>query len=144
MSTDIPPPEQSEEPGIVCPKCLLVNDPGAAFCVDCGTPIGAVANLEPMQHIFSEGYGYRSAVEGPPSRIVLIGIWLLFTLPAASCVLFLFSGGADRVQDWLFVGMVSVPSIVILYRTTHNYLLKSRAAKISADESQSEPDQDSP
>src|SRR5687767_10737420 len=68
----------SPEDGVVCPKCLLANPPRQAFCMDCGAPIGKVANVDPIQQIYAEGFAYRAAVDGPPSRIVLAGMWLIF------------------------------------------------------------------
>ena len=37
-----------------------------------------VAAIDPLQHIYAEGFAYRSAAEGPPNLIVLVGMWLIF------------------------------------------------------------------
>jgi hypothetical protein len=78
MSAESESRESQAGEAVVCPKCLLANSPTAAFCVDCGAPIGMVAAVDPLQHIYAEGFAYRSAVDGPPNLIVLVGMWLIF------------------------------------------------------------------
>lgn len=78
MSTQSERRDLPEVETVICPKCLLANSSTAAFCVDCGAPIGMVAALDPLQHIYAEGFAYRSAVEGPPNLIILVGMWLIF------------------------------------------------------------------
>ena len=73
LDADAPFPE-----AVICPKCLLNNKPQAAFCADCGAPIGMVANVDPIQRIYAEGFAYRSAMEGPPKLILVFGIWFSF------------------------------------------------------------------
>ena len=120
-----PQPEDS----VVCPKCLLANSPTAAFCADCGAPIGMVASVDPFQHIYAEGFAYRSAVDGPPKLIVLIGMWLIFA-PVAFATPFLIFGDLIRAFSprllFLFFG---VCSFVVLFRSTKNYIVISRKAK---------------
>lgn len=121
--------DSNAEEKSVCPKCLTPNDPLRAFCSDCGAPIGMVSAVDPWQHIFAEGHAYRSAVDGPPKFIVLVGMWLIFgpflLLPFA--FLCGFGEGAYRVA-----GIMSVFSIfpaIILFRVTKNYIVKSRAMR---------------
>lgn len=117
----------SNDPGeVVCPQCLSNNPPEAAFCLNCGAPIGMVANVDPIQSIYSEGFGYRSATEGEPRRIVLIGIWLLFLPMAGIALLGLFGRGTGY---GLFNAVLLLLSIGILYRATRNYVVKSRAVR---------------
>ena len=126
--SDNPP---SSQDGLVCPKCLLRNATTAAFCSDCGAPIGMVANVDPLQHIYAEGFGYRSAVDGPPSLIVLIGIWLLcgpFLIVGPSMLL---DHPGDRLPSVIPLTLFSAGAAVILYRTTRNYLVKIALAKKS-------------
>jgi hypothetical protein len=66
--------------GIVCPKCLERNSLAASCCQACGAPLGIASTLDPIQQIHAEGFAYRSAVEGKPKLIVLVGVWLV-TLP---------------------------------------------------------------
>ena len=87
-----------------------------------------VANVDPIQHIHSEGFAYRSAVDGPSSLIVVIGIWLLFlplglgTLVSAPAML------AVSFPYGVLLLLLSVASFVMLFRSTRNYIVKSRAA----------------
>jgi hypothetical protein len=117
-------PEPKSDWGVVCPKCILRNDPQAAFCADCGAPIGMVANVDPIQHILAEGFGYRSAVDGPPSLIVLIGVWLLFAPMIIWLPYFAFWGGYATRVERAFHGFFFVAFVVILYRATRNYRRK--------------------
>ena len=121
--------QQATDALVVCPRCLLRNSPAAAFCKDCGAPIGMVSTVDPIQHILAEGFAYRSAVDGPPRLIVVVGIWLLFA-PAVFAALFMLRDGfQDTFPQRLFLLLLAVASFVILYRTTKNYIVKSRAAK---------------
>jgi len=116
------------EDAALCPKCLLANSPAAAFCAECGAPIGMVAAIDPMQHIYAEGFAYRSAVDGPPRFIILLGMWLLFSPLALAAPLVLWNAsslGLSIAITFAFLGSISV---IILYRTTRNYIVKSRSA----------------
>jgi hypothetical protein len=116
------------EDGVICPKCLLSNSSTAAFCAECGAPIGMVASTVPIQLIYAEGFAYRSAVDGPPSRIVLIGMWLLF----GPCTLIgpgiMFNLPSTNIAEMIAWNVASACAFVILFRTTKNYLVKSRLA----------------
>lgn len=120
---------QSEsQDGVICPKCLLSNSSTAAFCAECGAPIGMIATTDPIQHIHAEGFAYRAAVDGPPSRIVLIGMWLLFGPFAllGPCIMFnLPSANFPEVVAW---NVASACALVVLFRTTRNFIIKSRLA----------------
>lgn len=120
MNTESDSKPPAEE-GVICPKCLLSNSPAAAFCADCGAPLGRMATIDPIQHIYAEGFSYRAAVDGPPSRIILLGMWLLFgpTAILGPCMLFAGRGPFETIAASLW----SACSIVLLYRTTKNYLV---------------------
>ncbi|WP_131990057.1 zinc finger Ran-binding domain-containing protein [Chthoniobacter flavus] len=126
MSTESHPPTPSPE-GVVCPKCLFSNSATAAFCAACGAPIGMVANVDPLQHIYAEGFGYRSAVDGPPKLIILIGMWLLFGPLAVGAVSMIIAGGRELLSTIPWIAMF-LCSIAVLYRVTRNYIVKSRLA----------------
>jgi hypothetical protein len=137
-SPDESPPHK--EDGAVCPKCLLSNSPMAAFCADCGAPIGMVSTIDPIQHIRAEGFAYRSAVEGPPKLIIVIGMWLIFGPaavvfgPVAFVAVFLSLGTSP--YGFLIMALLLIVALVpsvILYRTTNNYIVKSRAARELSD-----------
>ena len=114
---------------VVCPHCLHANPPEGAFCVVCGAPIGMVANIDPIQQIRSEGFGYRSATDGPPRLILLIGMWLIFLPMAGISLLGTLEFGTNGFN--LLMPFLLVISVGILARVTRNYVVKSRAASDS-------------
>ena len=120
--------QSRSQDGVICPKCLLSNSTTAAFCADCGAPIGMVAAVDPIQQIQAEGFAYRSAVDGPPKLIILLGMWLLFGPMALLGPGVLIAGPGFRFAEVIAFNLLSVCSIIILYRTTRNYIVKSRLA----------------
>jgi len=86
-----------------------------------------VANVDPLQHIYAEGFGYRSAVDGPPKLIILIGVWLLFGPLAVGAVSMIIAGGRELFSTIPWIAMF-LCSIAVLYRVTRNYIVKSRLA----------------
>lgn len=127
MSTESHPPTPSPD-GVVCPKCLLRNSASVAFCADCGAPIGKVANVDPMQQIYAEGFGYRSAVEGPPKLIILIGMWLLFGPMAVIAVSMIIAGRGELLSTMPLI-LMFLCSTAILYRVSRSYIVKSGLAR---------------
>ena len=127
MTDDQSDPEGDE--GVLCPKCLLSNSPAAAFCSDCGAPIGIVSAIDPIQHIYAEGFAYRSAVDGPPKLIIVIGMWLMFFPPLVGTLMLVFLATSYRLAMGLFSLSLAVMSAVILYRVTRNYIVKTRQIK---------------
>jgi hypothetical protein len=116
---------------ILCQSCLTPNEPFKDFCRRCGSPIGAIATLDPIQSIETQGFLFRKALEGRPRPIVLAGIWLIFfpvligSLYAATYLLLNRSGFGDFFFFWAFVGLAFV-SLIVLYRITRNYLTRPR------------------
>src|SRR3954470_10095703 len=108
---------RGSEDGVLCPKCLLANSPGAAFCTDCGAPIGMVATIDPIQHIHAEGFAYRSAVDGPPNRIVLAGMWLLFGPAVLIGPGMLFNSPGANLPATTVFNLVSACALIVLFRT---------------------------
>lgn len=114
----------------MCPSCLTLNDEFAAFCRKCRTPIGAVATLDPMQTIQTEGFLFRKAIGGRPKPIVLVGVWILF-LPVMGVgsyfAVHLIVNRKDFSDFFFFWGAMGLAYIgfVVLYRTTKNFLTKS-------------------
>jgi len=66
---------------IICPSCAAPNHRYAEFCVACGMPIGQYVMTDPFKSIEGQWACFRRATDGPPSRVVLIGMWIIF-LPA--------------------------------------------------------------
>ena len=84
-----------------------------------------------------EGFAYRRAVDGPPSKVILIGMWLLFG-PSLLLVPFIFSDVQPGNEANGFFGdafgrayfaAYLLMSIVILYRTTANYISKRKISE---------------
>ena len=129
MNTDSDHQHQSHG-GVVCPNCLYLNTQLAAFCADCGAPIGMVASIDPIQRIQAEGFAYRSAVDGPPRFIIVFGIWFLFSPIVIATATILPS----VIEDFPYVALAAffllsaVGLAVILYRKITNSIVKSRAA----------------
>ena len=116
--------ETSSEEGVVCTVCLEINGPEANYCPKCGAPVNSLLSFNPWDQTLVEGFAYRRAVDGPPSKIILIGIWMLFS----PSVLF-FALGGDPSGLGLPVAMASIFPIfsaIILYRATANYLAKRK------------------
>jgi len=122
-----PPNEPPLDGDVICPHCLYPNAPEAAFCGACGAPIGMVANVDPIQSIRSEGFGWRSSATGSPRWIILIGTWLVFLPFAATSLLAFFGEGPDRYN--LLSPVVLLTSIGILFRVTRNHIVKAHAAR---------------
>ena len=119
---------------VLCTVCLLANPPRADYCAKCGAPINTLLTFAPYDQILLEGFAYRRAVDGPPSRIILIGMWLLFG-PVLLVAPFVVAsdaqrnpaqGGIDRVADHLFWVVYFFVAAAILYRTSANYFSQRR------------------
>jgi hypothetical protein len=130
-------PNSQEPSEVVCPVCLRNNAPEAAFCANCGAPIGQVANIDPIQQIYAEGFAYRSATSGPPRLLVLIGTWLVMLPMAGSGAVMLFTG--DGFPMNLFFMALMVLPLAILWRVTAHYITQSR--KIRHTPKTSQPDE---
>ena len=124
------PSEQSPEPGVVCTACLTRNPPNTNYCAKCGALLNTLAAFNPFDQTLVEGFAYRRAVDGPPSKIILIGIWLLFG-PSILLVPFIFSesqlgnhatGRLGFLFEHAYFAAYLLVSLVMLYRTTANYI----------------------
>jgi hypothetical protein len=121
--------EYSSEGGSVCPACAAYIGPNEVFCPECRAPISLLANTDPLQRIYAEGYMYSRVVSSRPKLVVVIGIWVIFG-PLAAFSLFgvfsvmsdgLGSGGMGFIFFWGMM-FLAVFSIVMLFRVTRNYL----------------------
>jgi len=128
--------ELSPEAGVVCPLCLEINPPRTDYCAKCAAPLNSLVAFNPFDQTLVEGFGYRRAVDGPPSKIILIGMWVMFGPSLLILPLFIFSGlqrGNDASEtfglvcrDAYFTAYL-VLSIIVLYRTTANFIAKRKA-----------------
>jgi len=127
--------ELSPEAGIVCPACLEINLPRSYCCAKCAAPLSSLVAFNPFDQTLVEGFGYRRAVEGPPSKIVLIGMWILFgpMLLATPFIFFRFpsdkglSGVFEFICSYAYIAVYLAVSPIILYRTTVNFISKRKA-----------------
>lgn len=62
----------------LCIHCVKPYNGLDHFCPHCGGPVSQHSAVDPMGQIFSAGHAYTNATSGRPSKIVLIGIWLIF------------------------------------------------------------------
>ena len=127
---DEPPASES----ILCPHCAATNLPRADFCARCGAPLSVIASTDPFRATLSEGFLYRQAVHGRPSRIVVLGVWLIFLPGVASLPVAWGNGVADR-DALLRQAVWSLLSAVIPVLATMNYLRKRRVPIPLEDES---------
>jgi hypothetical protein len=75
--------------------------------------------------LFAEGHVYRQAAERPRKLIVVLGVWLIFgTLALAGVSLMLM-----RENIGVFGIFTLVISVVLIYKSTRNYLSRGRAAE---------------
>lgn len=63
---------------LVCPNCLAPIRADDDFCPNCDVPLTVHATTDPISNIRAGGYAYASAANRPRSRLVVIGVWLLF------------------------------------------------------------------
>ena len=133
-------PENEDDPEVVCPTCLLANDCEAAFCAACGAPIGMVTTLDPIQRIHAEGFAYRSAVDGPPKLIIVLGVWAIMVPLMLQGVLLAWlphqygDHGQGSVLKYLYGLFWFLAGMIIIIRTTRNYLSKRGQARLGGDE----------
>jgi hypothetical protein len=119
---------------ITCPSCLARNRGVESFCHECGAPVGAMTNLDPIQTIQTQGFLLRKALVGRPRPIVLLSIWILH-LPVlivgvgVTIHLLLNLRGASDFVFILVMSGLSYYAFVVLYRITKNYLTIGRKKK---------------
>ena len=129
------PSEQSPEERILCTACLTPNSSHTDYCSKCGALLNSLTAFNPFDQTLIEGFAYRRAVDGPPSKIILVGIWLLFG-PSILLVPLLFSdaqpgnisgGFLSYLAEKAYFAGYLVISIIILYRATTNYISKRKS-----------------
>ncbi len=75
---------------LLCPHCVAPIERSDDFCPTCGGPITSHASIDPLGQIYSAGYAYRQAVAEGPTRIVVLGMWLIFGPQALGAVLMIY------------------------------------------------------
>jgi hypothetical protein len=127
-------PESSDDKTITCPSCQALNETHAEFCHECGYAFG-FATLDPAFTIRKQGSFLKKAVERP-SKTALAVIWIIHLPLLVLCIgaainLFLNRTGLeDFVFFWAMI-VCACAAIVILYRTTNNYLKRRSKAVVN-------------
>lgn len=116
--------ERSEPELALCPNCMAPNEPRADLCAKCGAPLTMFAMVDPLLSIRSVGWGYRQATSGRRgSRLIVVGMLLIFGVPLLGCLFLLFAGHDVEVY-WggmlFFVGL-NIVYILILFKVVRNY-----------------------
>ena len=132
--------ESENVENVLCTSCMAENVPTNDFCKECGCPIGQFVNLDPLKRIYSMGWVYRRSASGPISRIVLVGIWLIFGTSLGGSVIMLaalknFDGISDGPGLWYNI-LLTLLSAAILYRVTRNYFWWRQKEKVNSEESE--------
>lgn len=132
---DSKPQERSLDEGVVCTACLEVNPPRIDYCIKCGAPLNTLVAFNPFDQTLVEGFAYRRALDGPPSKIILAGMWVLFS-PALFTAFFIIgpllwsvptrSDVRQVLFEYAYWEGYFIISVVILYRTTANYFAKRK------------------
>ena len=129
---------------VVCPHCLAGNAEGRDFCHRCVTPLTAHAEIDPMGQIYAQGDAFRKAVSGPPKKIVMVGMWLIFGPALMTVIAFLYGTTSDLLREGrngidvktasaaalVFIASTagSLLYVLILFRLTRNYVRFKRIA----------------
>lgn len=135
---DIPDSEPHEHllgEGLICTACVEINPPRIDYCTKCGAPLNSLVAFNPFDQTLVEGFAYRRAVDGPPSKVIVAGMWLLFS-PALFIALFVIAPDLARVSapsdipgvlfGHAYWESYFIISVIILYRTTANYFAKRK------------------
>jgi hypothetical protein len=89
------------------------------------------ATLNPVSTIQAEGFIFRKALDGPPTPIVLVGVWILFlplfVISAGAAIYYILyeRGSVGFFFFWVFVGMTYI-AFIILFRMTKKYVIARR------------------
>jgi hypothetical protein len=114
---------------VICPSCLSENNLSDVYCKKCNAPIGPNATIDPIQSAIAEGRGISNGVMRPRSRIVVIGMWILFVPFILSYIffavmLFFFNGEIDSIGLIYGIGL-SVLALgfgFLVVKTTVNFI----------------------
>ena len=120
-------PESDEKQ--LCTSCMTPNEPTVHFCIKCGVPLSSFATFAPFERLFAEGFIYRQAADNPRRLIVVLGVWLIFSAMALGGIA-LVAISLDSSFVLAIVGaFMLVISLVIIWKTTRNYLARKQIAK---------------
>lgn len=123
----------------LCLQCLAANVPTAHFCGECGAPLSPYAATAPFESLLAEGHAWRRATGNPRRLVVVLGMWLLFAPMVAGSVWLLAMGREAGVQAWAAAAFLLPVSVVILWKTTRNYVTRGARLNAGANPSKLEP-----
>ena len=144
--TGLPARRNVDEGRPLCPDCLAVNEPLAHFCGKCGTPMTAHAEIDPLGRIYAMGDTWWKATRRPSSPIILVGMWLIFGVPALGLLtllpVVLFTAYGITIGEVTLggiLGMLLILALIgvyaaVLIKTTKNYLRRRNPEGHSAAE----------
>ncbi len=124
------PEDEPSEGLVLCSNCLHHNIPNAHFCEQCGMPLSTYSVIAPFERILSYGWFLRKATTMTPTKITLVGMWMLCAPTAVICFAFVigFIRGDFGFPLWSRC-VVAIPSAIgtlvfsaMLYMVTRNYL----------------------
>jgi hypothetical protein len=120
--------EESEQE-MLCPGCLVANEPSADFCVHCGRPLSSLATIDPVYRAYTWGWIYRKCASQPVRLFVLIVLWLGLLPTLAVLFRRVTSPGSVPLADYIDVGWAALLCAVygmVLYKITRTFILKRR------------------
>lgn len=129
MSVEPPAENLVEVETMLCPCCLCPNIPDAAFCKDCGAPLGSCVFLDPFLQIHGLGFILRRATGGPPNWKVLLGVYVIFfPMFVNALVVFgvFFQQQHPNPVDMELTLFHALYTGTFLYQATMNYMNKSK------------------
>jgi uncharacterized membrane protein YbhN (UPF0104 family) len=116
----------------LCLSCMAPNEVSANFCSTCKAPLSSYASTGPFEHLFAEGAVYRQAAERPRKLFVVLGVWILFGTVMLSAIGWSIAvssqsrSAVEQIIFSLFDAAMAAVSGAMIWRTTRNYLGKSR------------------
>jgi len=128
-ATRAPTPSADAMEHALCLQCLAPNVPTAHFCGECGAPLSAYAATAPFESLLSEGHAWRRATSNPRRLVVVLGMWLLFGPMLAGSAWLLAMGREAGVQGWAAAAFFLPVSVVVLWKTTRNYVTRGGGAQ---------------
>lgn len=110
----------------LCVSCAFPNEPVAHFCAKCGAPLTSYASTGPFEQLLAEGAVYRQAAERPRSLVVVLGVWLIFGMMALFSLAVLMISRGSSFLGAVFGACLLVFSVVMIWKTTRNYLTRKQ------------------
>lgn len=118
--------EETQQP--LCANCMTPYTEGEDFCRKCGMPISSLATIDPIMHIYSQGWAYRRATSsrGHAAGLLFWGMWLMFgpvLLVNVSALVGTLRHGLPAGADLLVLGISALYGL-LLWKTTTAYLAR--------------------